>query len=148
MTLAQRTSAQLAELEADIRDGSLSWRALEKKHGASQSTIRDWARRHGVLRGLPAHQRAVHDALDEGPGDDDAAAVAERIAMRALRRVDVELVALLSPTAAALDPRNLKLLLESASLALDLRAKADPIPDLEGLTDQQLEALAAGRRLR
>jgi len=61
------------------------------------------------------------------------------------------MAALVAPGAAALDPRNLKLLLEGAALALELDARAknmDMPTDMENLTDSQLDALAAGRPWR
>lgn len=152
MTLAQLTPEQAAALEQDIASGDLSWRALGSKWGLPQTSIRSWAKRRGVLRGAPSHVRAVGDALADDGADDDPVETSARIASRALRRIDVELAAMLAPgNPAALDPRALKTLLEATGLALDIHGRASGwgLPDdLNELTDAEIEALASGKRIR
>ena len=151
MSLAHITPQQANELEHDIRAGDLSWRKLQDKWGYPHASIRDWAKRRGILRGTPTHARAVAGAL---AGDDEADVIdtAERIATRALRRIDAELGAMLAPeNTAALDPRSLKTLLESVALALDIHGRATSwgLPsDLTEMSDAQLDAIAAGKRIR
>lgn len=149
--IASFTPDQLAALESDLRAGELSWRQLEAKYGAAQSSLRAHARRHAIQRGRPAAQRILGAALAGADTDDDLPATASKIAALSLRRIHAEMAALVAPGAAALDPRNLKLLLEGAALALELDARAknmDMPTDMENLTDAQLDALAAGRPWR
>ncbi len=77
--------------------------------------------------------------------------IASKIAALALRRIHAEMAALVAPGAAAIDPRNRKLLLEGAGLALELNACArnmDMPDDVESLSDQQLDAIVNRRPWR
>ena len=71
--IASFTPDQLAALESDLRAGELSWRQLEAKYGAAQSSLRAHARRHAIQRGRPAAQRILGAALAGADTDDDAA---------------------------------------------------------------------------
>ena len=151
MTTANLTTDQRAELERDLRDGVLSWRQLSSKWGLPQSTLRDWCRRHGIARGLPAQQRALGVALADVDDGADLRAHAAEVARLAMKRIHADLSAATQPGAGQLDPRSMKLWLEGAALALELDARirnADAPDDMENLTDAQLDALAAGRPWR
>lgn len=150
-SLATLTPDQIKALEADLRDGTLSWRALESKWQIAQSSLRDWCRRHGIARGLPAQQRALGVALADVDDGADLRAHAAEVARLAMQRIRADLSAAVQPGAGQLDPRSMKLWLESAALAVELDARirnADAPDDMENLTDSQLDALAAGRPWR
>jgi len=151
MTTASLSADQRAELEADLRAGVLSWRQLSSKWSMPQSTLRDWCKRHGVARGLPAQQRALGVALADVDDGADLRAHAAEVARLAMQRIRADLSAAVQPGAGQLDPRSMKLWLEGAALALELDARirnADAPDDLENLSDSQLDALAAGRPWR
>ena len=151
MTPASLSADQRAELEADLRAGVLSWRQLSSKWSMPQSTLRDWCKRHGVARGLPAQQRALGVALADVDDGADLRAHAAEVARLAMQRIRADLSAAVQPGAGQLDPRSMKLWLEGAALALELDARirnADAPDDLENLSDSQLDALAAGRPWR
>lgn len=151
MTTASLSTDQRAELESDLRAGVLSWRQLADKWGMPQSTLRDWCRRHGIARGLPAQQRALGVALADVDDGADLRAHAAEVARLAMQRIRADLSAAVQPGAGQLDPRSLKLWIESAMLAVELDARirnADMPDDMESLSDSQLDALAAGRPWR
>lgn len=151
MTTASLSADQRAELEADLRAGVLSWRQLAEKWHMPQSTLRDWCRRHGIARGLPAQQRALGVALADVDDGADLRAHAAEVARLAVQRIRADLTAAVQPGAGQLDARTLKLWLESAALAVELDSRirnADAPEDWESLSDQQLDALAAGRPWR
>lgn len=191
------------ELMADIMRGVMTWRALGKKFGIAQSTIRAFADRHQIQRNPTGAKRemvaakmaaATPDVVEEpaGSGADaarpahpahpipahDAGKPAQRAAMaptaaqseleaaadedvRDMRyglqaaRMALSIVGkklkLGVVQHTTLAPRDVKILSETIAVNIatirSIRGLDAPPPDLSSLTDEQLAALAEGKKI-
>ncbi|WP_298430885.1 hypothetical protein [Ottowia sp.] len=147
------SSARLAELEADVHKGELSWRELGAKYGVAQTSIRDHCKRRGITKGVAPHQKEFDaamgdDASDEATMEQDAG-LAAYAARAALKLVSAELQATVVTRQHGLDARRIKTLSECVALNLNTliaaRTAGTPVA-MEGLSNAELEALAKGRR--
>lgn len=171
-TVDRLADADRDRLVADILNGDLSWRALSRKYGIAEATLRGFAKTGGLVRNPTRLKRElVAGAMSKPEGSADAAAAVPptraeieaaagedaRDMTLALRSARAALVLVAKKLQAAqvntdlYTPREIKVLSESVAVnvstirmirGLDAILRPD---DLRSLSEDDLQAIAAGK---